>query len=111
MNKHQTTPPRRAPRQGKLIFRLYIASDDASSGRALAILQAICRAYFGRNYEIEIIDIRPAPLNARMDGISRTPALLKLFPAPSWRITGDLSEDALILAAIKGLPQHGFAGQ
>ncbi len=102
MNKKRTASRRRLPKKNKLVFRLYIASGEASSLRALSNLRTICGEYFGRSYQIEVIDTMKDPLRAKRDEIAETPTLIKLFPNPRWRITGDLSEDALVLAAMKG---------
>ena len=101
MNKKRTVSKRRPSKKNKLMFRLYVAPGEASSSRALSNLRTICSAYFGRNCQIEVIDTLKDPLSAEKDEIAETPTLIKLFPEPTWRVIGDLSEDALVLAAMK----------
>jgi circadian clock protein KaiB len=105
MTKRGSEKPTAAGRQPaqkeKLSFRLYITRGERASERALANLKTICRDHFIRGYEIEVVDARKHPLRAEKDGVSKTPTLIKCSPAPAWTIVGDLSEDALILAAMK----------
>ena len=91
----------RPPARNKLLFRLYVSPGEGASERALANLRAICREHFVRGYEIEVVDARKYPRRAERDGVIETPTLIKRSPAPAWTIVGDLSEDALILAAMK----------
>ncbi len=102
MKKKRLDSKKNLSKKNKLMFRLYIASGEASSLRALSNLKAICSEYFGRNYKIEVVDTSKNPLRAKRDEIAETPTLIKLFPEPAWTIVGDLSEDAFVLAAMKG---------
>jgi circadian clock protein KaiB len=89
-------------RQCRLLFRLYISSGGASSERAIANLEMICEKHFQNNYELEVVDALQDPLRAAKDGVEVTPTLVKASPLPRWKIEGDLSDDALILAALRG---------
>ncbi len=102
MANHKQASRARPSKNGKLLFRLYIASGQDSSTRALTNLKTICSGYFGRNYRIEVIDILEDPLRAKRDKISVIPTLIKISPEPTWTIVGDLSEDAMVLDAMKG---------
>ncbi len=88
--------------QPKLVFRLYITEHAPSSTRAIHNLQTICQTYFADNYEVEIVDTTADPHRAVQDGVRVTPTLLKVSPEPAWSIVGDLSEDARILASMRG---------
>ena len=88
----------------KLVFRLYITDHAPSSTRALENLQAICASYFPGDYQLEIVNTVDEPLRAARDGIRVTPTLVKISPEPAWSVVGDLSEDARILASIRGEP-------
>jgi circadian clock protein KaiB len=92
---------RRPPKKNRLVFRLYVAGGERASARALANLRAICREHFDANYEIEVVDALKNPRRAKRNGIIAIPTLVKRSPAPAWVIVGDLSEDALILDAMK----------
>lgn len=92
----------RPSKNGTLMFRLYIAPGQASSMRALANLRSICSGYFGKNCAIQVVDILKDPLRAKRDKIAVIPTLIKLSPEPTWTIVGDLNEEAMVLASMKG---------
>lgn len=98
MNK--PTKPHPHPAQPKIVFRLYVTGEAASSVRAIANMQKICRQYLSSRYELEIIDTLQNPIRAMQDGIIVTPTLVKLAPEPHWTVIGDLSEDARVLASM-----------
>lgn len=74
--------------------------------RALSHLQSICRQHFGDRCEIEVVDLSKDPDKAKRASILSTPTLVKLSPPPSWRIVGDLSDDAMILAKMMHRPRE-----
>jgi circadian clock protein KaiB len=83
--------------QQKTYLHLYVANDSPNSLRAIANLEAICKAYFqAGTYQITIIDILKDPLRALDDGILVTPTLIRLA-APSRRVIGDLSDHEQVL--------------
>ena len=84
----------------KLLFRLYVTRGERASKRALVNLRTICREHLS-NYEIEVVDVREHPRRAKRDGVTATPVLIKRSPTPTWRMAGDLNEDALILSAMQ----------
>jgi circadian clock protein KaiB len=100
--KKLQTLNRLTPMRSRLVFRLYVTRRNDASARALANLKNICREHLDHNYEIEVIDMLKQPRRAKRDGVTATPTLIKRSPAPVWTIVGDLSEDAVILAAMKG---------
>ncbi len=102
MNKNRLFSSKRSPKKRKLLFRLYISSKEVSSLKALSNLKTICSEYFAGNYQIEVIDTLKNPLRVQRDAIVEIPTLIKLSPEPKWTIVGDLSEDAQVLAAMKG---------
>jgi circadian clock protein KaiB len=89
-------------RNNILGFRLYISPGGITSERAITNLKTICEKHFRNHYDIEIVDALQDPLRAARDGIEVTPTLVKLSPEPRWKIQGDLSDNALILAAMRG---------
>jgi circadian clock protein KaiB len=90
-----------------LKFRLYISSGGTTSERAIENLKAICEKHFQHNYDLEVVDALQDPLRAAKDGIQVTPTLVKLSPKPLWKIEGDLCDDAMILAAMRGEGKRG----
>jgi circadian clock protein KaiB len=87
-------------------FRLYIAGDAQNSVAALANLTTICRKYLPGLYNIEVMDVFLEPARALTDGIFMTPTLVKLAPAPTRTIIGNLSQTGVVLQAL-GLEASG----
>ena len=81
-------------------FQLYVAGDAQNSVDAIANLTTICRKYLPGRHDIEIMDVFLEPARALTDGIFMTPTLIKLAPAPTRRITGNLSRTGLVLQAL-----------
>jgi circadian clock protein KaiB len=87
-------------RRAKFKFRLYVAGDAQNSLDAIANLTAICGRYLPGLYDIEVMDVFLEPARALTDGIFMTPTLVKLAPAPTRRIIGNLSRTDLVLQAL-----------
>jgi circadian clock protein KaiB len=81
-------------------FRLYIAGDAQNSVEALANLTTICRKHLPGLYNIEVMDVFLEPARALTDGIFMTPTLVKLAPAPTRTIIGNLSQTGVVLQAL-----------
>jgi circadian clock protein KaiB len=81
-------------------FRLYVAADSPNSKHAVLNLQALCRQHLHERHEIEIIDILREPKRALAEGILLTPVLVKLSPAPTCEILGNLSHTASVIQAL-----------
>ena len=99
--KESQVAPGQRRKKSKLVFCLYVTAGRASSARALANLQTICREHFRNNYQIEIVDTRRDPARAHQAGVFSTPTLIKRSPQPTWTIVGDLGEDAQILSLMR----------
>jgi len=81
-------------------FRLYVAGDAANSLQAVANLNAVCREHLPDRHEIEIVDVLREPQRALTDGVSLTPMLVKLSPAPIRKIVGSLSHKEPVLQTL-----------
>jgi circadian clock protein KaiB len=81
-------------------FRLYVAGDTQNSVEAVANLTAICRKYLPGLYNIEVMDVFLEPARAVTDGIFMTPTLVKVAPAPTRTIIGNLSQTDVVLQAL-----------
>ena len=90
---------------GPLLLRLYVAGESPNSVRAIANLQAICRAYLAEGWRVEIVDILEEPLRLFADGVLLTPTLVKAAPPPAWQMVGDLNETAKVLLALGVKPK------
>jgi circadian clock protein KaiB len=93
-------------RRAMFKFRLYIAGDAQNSVEALANLTTICRKYLPGLHNIEVMDVFLEPARALTDGIFMTPTLVKLAPAPTRTIIGNLSQTGVVLQAL-GLEASG----
>lgn len=83
-------------------LRLYVAGRSPISLRAHNNLRQINQDFFGGRCQIEIVDVLDEPQRAVADGILVTPTLIKLSPAPSIRIIGDLSAVEKVLYSLGG---------
>lgn len=81
-------------------FRLYVAGDAQNSARAIANLEVFCRAHLKDRNEIEVVDVFREPGRALADGIFMTPTLVKLSPAPPFRVIGALTHTQPLLDAL-----------
>ena len=81
-------------------FRLYVAGDAQNSVEAIANLTALCRKYLPGLYNIEVMDVFLEPARAATDGVFMTPTLVKLAPAPTRTIIGNLSQTGVVLQAL-----------
>jgi circadian clock protein KaiB len=83
-----------------LRLKLYIAGRSPRSRRAIDNLREIADLALGEPCEIELIDVLEHPEQAERERILATPTLLKDFPLPRRRITGDLSDTEQVLRII-----------
>lgn len=81
----------------KLSLKLFVTGASPNSIKAVANLKTICDQYFDSKYELEIIDVYQQPLKTKQDHIIALPMLLKLFPLPVKKLTGDLSDKRKVL--------------
>ncbi len=81
-------------------FRLYVAGDAQHSVEALVNLYDICRRLLPNRHEIEVVDLFLEPARAVEDGVSVTPALMKLSPAPVLTILGTLNQTQIVVQTL-----------
>lgn len=84
-------------REEKYVFQLFVTSNSSVSEKAIKNIKAICEKYLSGRYELEIIDIYKQPTLAAKENIILVPVLIKKFPLPEGRITGDLSDTESII--------------
>ncbi|MBC6610496.1 circadian clock protein KaiB [Hymenobacter sp. BT507] len=89
--------------EAEYVFQLFITGATPNSTRAVRNLKSICEQYLAGRYELQIIDIYQQPLLAKQEQIIAAPTLVRKRPLPARRLIGDLSERAVVLAAL-GLP-------
>ena len=81
-------------------LKLYVTGTSPRSGQALANVRALCDEYLPGRYDLEVIDIYQQPSVAVSEQIVAAPTLIKLFPAPTRRMIGDLSNRDKILIGL-----------
>jgi circadian clock protein KaiB len=84
---------------GRIELRLYVAGDSPRSRIALAGVRRLDEMLRG-GCRLEVIDITEQPGRAEQDRILATPTLVRLSPAPSRRIVGDLASVPHLLTAL-----------
>jgi circadian clock protein KaiB len=75
----------------KHILKLYVAGLSSRTESAIQNLRYIYENKLRTAYDLEIIDILEHPQLAEDEHILATPTLIRLNPAPTRRIIGDLS--------------------
>jgi len=85
------------------VFHLFITGATPNSTRAVRNIKSICEEYLPGRYELLIVDIYQQPLLAKQEQIIAAPTLVRQRPLPARRLIGDLSDRAVVLAAL-GLP-------
>ena len=80
-------------------FRLYISGATPRSARAICNIKKIGAQYLGGKYDLQVIDVYQCKYISRGQpwDIVALPTLLKDFPLPVRRITGDLSNTRQVL--------------
>ena len=81
-------------------LRLYVTDASPKSARAIVNVRRILDEHLADRYRLEILNIAENVALAARDQIVCVPTLLRLAPAPSRRIIGDMSDVARVL---KGL--------
>jgi len=82
------------------LLRLYVTEASPKSARAIVNLRRLLDEHLAERYTLEILNIASHVALATQDQIVCVPTLLRLAPAPSRRIIGDMSDTARVL---KGL--------
>jgi circadian clock protein KaiB len=85
-------------------LKLYVAGRSTRSQRAIDNLQRIAEVSPGGHWDIEVIDVIEEPERAERERILATPTLLKDFPPPRRRVTGDMSDLERVVRIIRGEP-------
>lgn len=78
-------------------FRLFIAGASPRSQRAVGMLHELADE-LGDACDVDIVDVVADPALAEEERILATPALIKEWPPPRRRVTGDLSSIERVLA-------------
>lgn len=83
---------------------LYIAGAAPASTRALANVVRICREHLQDAYDLEVVDLYQQPDRAAGADVIAAPTLVRVRPAPTRAIVGDLSDERRVLLALDRAP-------
>ncbi len=81
-------------------LKLFVAGRTPRSERAVANLEQIGEEHLAGQYALEVIDVLENPEKAEQYRILTTPTLIREFPEPVLRVTGDLSHSSKVLHAL-----------
>lgn len=88
----------------KIEFSLYVNGMNTINNQLFAKLLKQCDEQFGNNYALNLYDLKKDGSIADKENVLVTPTLVRDFPLPSIRVTGDLSNINKTLLALKVLP-------
>ncbi len=83
-------------------LRLYLDGRLRTSRLAFSHIRRLCNDHLKDQHCLDIIDIARRPHLARLDQIVVVPTLVRWFPAPSIKITGNLSDPERLLTSLEG---------
>jgi circadian clock protein KaiB len=86
--------------RGRVVLRLYVASDTAPSAQARGHVAALRERLGGERWEVEVVDVFERPGLAEVDRVLATPVLIRLFPAPRLSVIGDLGDWRAVATAL-----------
>ena len=86
-------------------LRLYVTDASPKSARAIVNVRRILDEHLADRYRLEILNIAENVALAARDQIVCVPTLLRLAPAPSRRIIGDMSDVDRVLKGLD-VPQR-----
>ncbi len=83
---------------------LYVNGMNTNSNAVYTRLTKQCEEEFGMNYSLNLFDIKKEPGIADKEQIFATPTIIRDFPLPPLRITGNLTNIRKVLLALKIIP-------
>ena len=83
-----------------LKLRLSVAGDSPRAQHAISSLGRLEATPLAGRYHLEVVDVLQEPERAEADHVLATPTLLRLSPAPTRRILGDLGDLERLLRAL-----------
>jgi circadian clock protein KaiB len=85
---------------GRVLMRMYVASDSAPSAQARRQLAALRERFGGEDWEVEVVDVFEQPALAEADRILATPVLMRLFPTRRVSVIGDFADLHAVASAL-----------
>ena len=91
-------------RKETYVLRLFITGMTPNSKKAVENIKKICEEHLAGRYDLEVIDIYQQPLLTEGEQIIAAPTLVKILPAPSKRLIGDMSDTEKVLEGLNVRP-------
>jgi circadian clock protein KaiB len=91
-------------------LRLYVAGQSHASRLALSNVRQLCRDHLRNWHSLDIIDLQQRPQLARLDRVIIIPTLVRWFPGPSIKVTGNLSDPERLLKSLVEDPESNASG-
>lgn len=91
---------RKNPDHADYVFRLYLPRRNGKTDDAERKLRAELDRHFGKDYQLEVIDIMENPDLMKRDQIMAVPTLIKKAPDGERRVVGALDD---VDAMLKGI--------
>ena len=88
----------------KVNLKLFVTGMNTRSNLIFAKLIKMCDEQFGKNYNLDLINLKKEPQLATELNILVTPTLVKTSPGSLIRLTGDLTNMNKILLKLNLLP-------
>jgi len=88
------------PDQTPIRLRLYIGGNAPASRLAVQALERLCAEELAGRGQLNVIDVSQRPDLAVRDRIIAVPTLIREFPAPERRVTGDVADRERLLATL-----------
>ena len=79
------------------VFLLFVSAQSILSSRAIKNCRMILEERLKDRYSLEIVDVYEHPDRIIEEQIITTPILIKKYPLPEIKITGDLNETARVI--------------
>lgn len=88
-------------------LRLFVKGSDKITEAVVAAVKNLCNNMVGDSAELEIVDVLENREVALKENVRNTPMLIKEFPFPKRRISGDFLDNAMLLSNLHSEPtQH-----
>jgi circadian clock protein KaiB len=85
---------------GRVLMRMYVASDSAPSVQARRQLAVLRERFGGEDWEVEVVDVFEQPALAEADRVLATPVLIRLFPTRRLSVIGDFADLHAVATAL-----------
>ena len=84
----------------KYQLKVYVVGETDESRKLISNLREILSGELNGNYRLQVINLLENPSLAGEDKIFATPTVVKLLPAPTRKIIGDLSNREKVLVGL-----------